>query len=231
MQARGPPLAAFPLCRTFAWGPGSPGHHPPTHPSCKGACLGTVRCFASRPTPPRPRSQVPTGGRVPGPAGLPTWRAGVRVPSTSNRQRTRSFLRAPSAVTAMAAARGAGKGVPRLGGVACYSHARRWWVGVASGSAYRVRRRRRGVARVWTRKDARGVRAGKTRMSDADWTKRRRGGRGQSGWLPLGSVSSKPEGGVRGQVGGASVDDSCQMQGWAREEPPRLSPPACLPSL
>lgn len=38
----------------------------------------------------------------------------MRVPSTSNRQRTRSFLRAPSAVTAMAAARGAGRG-PRLG--------------------------------------------------------------------------------------------------------------------
>lgn len=33
-----------------------------------------------------------------------TWRAGVRVPSTSNRQRTRSLLRAPSAETAMAAA-------------------------------------------------------------------------------------------------------------------------------
>lgn len=41
-----------------------------------------------------------------------TWRAGVRVPSTSNRQRTRSFLRAPSAETAMAAtprARGRGQ--------------------------------------------------------------------------------------------------------------------------
>lgn len=37
----------------------------------------------------------------------PTWRAGVRVPSTSNRQRTRSFLRAPSAVTAMVAVPGA----------------------------------------------------------------------------------------------------------------------------
>lgn len=38
-----------------------------------------------------------------------TWRAGVRVPSTSNKQRTRSFLRAPSAVTAMAAAPRAGR--------------------------------------------------------------------------------------------------------------------------
>lgn len=62
----------------------------------------------------------------------PTWRAGVRVPSTSNRQRTRSRLRAPSAVTAMAAAapragaapgrsRGAG---PPSGGGACEGRGR-----------------------------------------------------------------------------------------------------------
>lgn len=47
------------------------------------------------------RATLPMGGAER--RGL-TWRAGVRVPSTSNRQRTRSFLRAPSAATAMAAA-------------------------------------------------------------------------------------------------------------------------------
>lgn len=36
--------------------------------------------------------------------GALTCRAGVRVPSTSNRQRMRSFLRAPSTATAIAAA-------------------------------------------------------------------------------------------------------------------------------
>lgn len=51
----------------------------------------------------------PPGVRVTLPTGAakrrgPTWRAGVRVPSTSKRQRTRSFRRAPSAATAMAAA-------------------------------------------------------------------------------------------------------------------------------
>lgn len=36
-------------------------------------------------------------------------------------------------------------------------------------------------------------------------------------------------GGVRGQVGGASVDDRCQMQGWTKGG--ASAPPASLPSL
>lgn len=65
-------------------------------------------------------------------------------------------------------------------------------------------------------------------MRDADWTTWKRGvamgvalwGGFRSGrFLPnLFAGVGRSRGGVRGQVGGASVDDRCQMQGWTREE-------------
>lgn len=89
--------------------PGGPGSHLPADrdryhcaPHSPPGGVGVRDHMAARPTldhgcPRDTRQELPNVGAL-------TWRAGVRVPSTSNRQRMRSFLRAPSTATAMAAA-------------------------------------------------------------------------------------------------------------------------------
>lgn len=89
--------------------PGGPGSHLPADrdryhcaPHSPPGGVGVRDHMAARPTldhgcPRDTWQELPNVGAL-------TWRAGVRVPSTSNRQRMRSFLRAPSTATAMAAA-------------------------------------------------------------------------------------------------------------------------------